>query len=461
MDHSFESHEFFGHEWEQAEILAEEAFDLYEKGQMDQAFKKMTEAVEKGPENGCWYFNMGLTLDGLEQYDKAIFCYQKALELLDDDIEVMNCLGVDYTRTAQYDRALTTFERIEQMNPRFEPAYCNRIITYTEMEQHEKAEQMFYLAQQIQSGCPLCFYNIGNSLFSRGDYDRAIWCWEKTAELDPSHPQIQYRLAQVYWVSGQGNQARSAFLSEIRKNPADLDVLLDFGVFLLESGDVEAAKEKFNRILEFDPDSATGWFYLGEVHRLCGRSEAALRHYQEAMKQDSRMAGPRYRLAEMMMRQGLYDRAAALLRAEFKRDVQDVEVLVGMGAMFVQLEDSEGAAHCFLQALELEREEPRAFRGLALALMLRGEYVGARQCIEQALRLNDEDAITLLDAAWISAQLEEWETARLFVARCHALRGNQEPFHSAAQALWRDIKKRRRCSFWRRLGFYKNREARR
>ncbi len=451
MDHLFESEPNFGHEWEQAELLAEEAFDLYEKGQMRHAFEKMTEAVEKGPENGCWYFNMGLALDGMEQYEKAIFCYEKALELLDDDIEVMNCLGVDYTRTAQYDRALTVFERIEQIDPLFEPAYCNRIITYTEMDQHDKAEQMFYLAQQIHSDCPLCFYNIGNSLFSRGAYERAIWCWQKTAEVDPSHPQIQYRLAQAYWVSGKGQQAHSAFLNEIRKNPADLDVLLDFGVFLLESGDIEAAKEKFNRILEFDPHFSAAQFYLGEVYRLRGRTDAAVRHYQQAMNADGRMTGPRYRLAEILIRQGLNDRAKALLWAEFKMDVPDLDVLVGMGAMFLQLDDSEGAAQCFLRALEVEHREPRAFRGLALALTLRGEYAGARQCLEQALRLNDEDAMTLLDAAWICARLGDWDAAKLFASRGQALRGGQEPYRTACETIQRDIQRGQLSAFWRRF----------
>ena len=228
MDNTFEyDGEGFGHEWEQAERLAEDAFDLYEKGQMQQAFEKLTQAVQKGPENAAWFFNMGLTLNGMDHYEQAITCYEKALDVLPDDAEIMNCLGVDYTRTAQYDLALATFERIELIDPLFEPAYCNRIITYTEMEQHDKAEQMFYLAQQIHSDCPLCFYNIGNSLFSRGVYDRATWCWEKTAALDSGHPQINFRLAQVYWVCGKGRQARQAFLKEICKTPADLEVLLE------------------------------------------------------------------------------------------------------------------------------------------------------------------------------------------------------------------------------------------
>ncbi|MFO7574928.1 MAG: tetratricopeptide repeat protein, partial [Bacteroidales bacterium] len=73
--------------------MAEEAFDLYEKGQMRQAFETLKKAIETGPENGAWFFNMGLTLDGMEQYEQAIECYEKALALKPDDPEILNCLG--------------------------------------------------------------------------------------------------------------------------------------------------------------------------------------------------------------------------------------------------------------------------------------------------------------------------------------------------------------------------------
>lgn len=442
MDNRFEYEDGYGHEWELAEMLAEEAFDLYEKGQMQQAFDKLTLAIQKGPENAAWFFNMALTLDGMEHYEQAITCFEKALDLLVDDVEVLNCLGVDYTRTAQYDLALATFERIEQIDPLFEPAYCNRIIAYTEMEQHEKAEQMFYLAQQIHSDCPLCFYNIGNSLFSRGVYERAIWCWEKTASLDPNHPQIHFRLAQACWISGRGQQARQEFLKEIRKNPADLEVLLDFGIFLLESGDIESAKEKFNRILEFDPDSSVARFYLGEVYRLRGEGEIAVRYYREAIDADEHLAGPRYRLAEMLFFQGQTGQSLELLQGELKLEVQDVEVLVGMGVMFLQMKDLEGAAQCFLQSLDVQHEEPRAFLGLGMVLAMRGEYTAGRQCMEQALRLDNEDAVTLLNAAWLCCRAEDWEAAGMYAAIGQTICGNREPFQTTFRSIEKEIRMR-------------------
>ena len=440
MDNTFEyDDQDCGHEWELAERLAEEAFDLYEKGKMPQALEKLTQAVEKGPETCDWFFNMGLTLDGMDQYEKAITFYEKALDLHPDDVEILNCLGVDYTRTSQYDLALATFEYIEQLDPLFEPAYCNRIITYTEMEHHEKAEQMFYLAQQIHSDCPLCFYNIGNSLFARGGYERAVWCWERTAELDAAHPQIQFRLAQAYWVSGNAKLARQAFLKEIRKNPADLEVLLDFGIFLLESGEIGAAKEKFHRILEFEPDFSTARFYLGEVYRLRGDLASAACHYRAAMAGDGQLAGPRFRLAQILRQQGNRDQAIDLLTDECRLDVQDIDVLIGMGGMFLQMNDSDNASCCFLKAMEIEHEEPRAFLGLGITLGLRSEYVGARQCLEQALRLNNDDPTTLLNAAWMCCRLDDRAAAKIYIARVHAVCGTREPYRSACTAVENEI----------------------
>ncbi len=440
MHDYYDSQDEFDNTWQQAETLAEEAFDLYEKGRMHQAFDKLRQAIESGPENAAWYFNMALTLDAMERYEEAISYYEKALAAEPDDAEILNCLGVDYTRTAQYDLALATFEKIEQIDPSFEPCYCNRIITYTEMEQHDKAEEMFYLAQQIESDCPLCFYNIGNSLFSRGAYDRAIWCWQKTAVLDSVHPQIHYRLAQAFWLSGKEASAREAFLKEIRKNPTDLDVLLDFGVFLLESGDIEAAREKFNRLMEMGGDWPAAHFYLGEIYRLRDEMDEAAKQYRLALEGDGQLVGPRYRLAEILMRQGASQDAVALLKAEMKLEIQDIDVLISMGYMFLNADDSENSAQCFLDALDIAHEEPRAFLGLGMALSLRGENAAGRQCFEHSLRLEEDNPLALVNAAWLCCRLHDWQAAATYAARCQALRGRQEPYRTACKEIEKQIR---------------------
>ena len=430
----------FSHEWDQAEQMATEAFELYEHGQMAEAMEKLDGAIRQGPEHGEWFFNMGLTLDALEEYDKALEFYERALECAPDDVEIMNCLGVDYTRTAQYDMALTIFERIEQLDPSFEPCYCNRIITYTEMEQHDKAEQMFYLAQQIEADCALCYYNIGNSLFSQQDYERAIWCWEKCAEIEPNHPQIHYRLAQACWVSGQGSRAREEFLIEIRKNPANLDILLDFGLFLLESGNFESAREKFNRILEFDPAFAPAHFYLGEVFRLQADTRRADRCYHKAIECDAAMSGPRFRLAELYTPQGRVQKSIQLLRAEFRLGVDDIDVLKAMGWMFLNADELTDACNYFIQALAEVESDYEPYFGLSMTLLVHGDYSGAFDCIEQALMLDANRAELYLCAGWLHYKLAQWDAALDCVQRCRQIHPKQQPYRSRCQQLAKSIR---------------------
>ncbi|MHC5076236.1 MAG: tetratricopeptide repeat protein, partial [Planctomycetota bacterium] len=172
--------------YDEAEQMARQAYELYEDGQISQSLQELEAALEINPSNSAWHFNKALALDALNYFEDAIKEYEIALELNPYDLEILNSLAVDYTRAGQYDLAIETFERIEKLDSAFEPSYCNRIIAYTEMGKHEVAEQMFYVAQQIDPDCPLCYYNIGNSLFIRGEYKKAIHCWLKTKRFEPN-----------------------------------------------------------------------------------------------------------------------------------------------------------------------------------------------------------------------------------------------------------------------------------
>ncbi|HEV56643.1 MAG TPA: tetratricopeptide repeat protein [Phycisphaerales bacterium] len=396
--------------WDQADQAAGLAFEMYESGELDMALTQIQEAIDINPANAAWHFNKGLTLDALERFEEAVEAYLAALEIAPDDPEILNSLAVDYTRTGRYDKALAVFEHIQQIDPTFEPCYCNRIITYTEIDQHDKAEEMFYLAQQINPDCPICFYNIGNSLFSRGQFDRAIWCWKRTAMLEPTHPQINYRIAQAYWAANQPTDAEQYFLEELRTNPGDTDVILDFGLFLLRRGRYDAAREKFHRIRELAPDAAPPLFYLGEIERALGHADKAEDYYRSALTKSDILPGPRFRLAEMAAAQGRRDAAFEHLRAEYDLDITDIDVLMRMGALFLQLDHPEFATDCFLRIVDEHHDHAEAFHGLGLALRTRGELDGALRFFEHALKLGKREPALLV------------ETARLYLAtERHAL----------------------------------------
>jgi tetratricopeptide (TPR) repeat protein len=421
--------------WDEAEEKAFMAFEMYENGQMNSALNQIGEAIEMNPTNSAWHFNAGLALDTLERFEEAIDAYEQALNLKGDDPEILNCLAVDYTRIGQYDLAISTFEYIQQIEPAFEPCYCNRIITYAEMDQHDKAEHMFYLAQQINPDCPICFYNIGNSLFSQQRYKRAIWCWQRTAHLEPTHPQINYRIAQAYWANGNPQLARTHFLEELRTNPGDTDVILDFGVFLLEHGSIGGAKEKFNRILELDPDFAAALFYLGEIALSRNNHTKAARLFNRALTRNAGFPGPRYRLAQLALTAGDSDQARRLLHEECDLGVDDTDVLLSIGSMLLQLNDLDYATNCFLRVVDEDRSNADAFHYLGVALAKRGEFEGTLQFFEHAVNLGSHDVDILADAAFLYLKTGQLTRAAETIATARILSGDDKEIMRLARKI--------------------------
>ena len=98
-------------EWIDAESRAERAQDLYEAGRWAEAAAELRAAIDMNPYNPSWHFNLGLTLEALEEYTRACQAYAAALKLDPNDLETRNCLGVNLTRLGKYAEAMEQFHR--------------------------------------------------------------------------------------------------------------------------------------------------------------------------------------------------------------------------------------------------------------------------------------------------------------------------------------------------------------
>ena len=139
------------------------------------------------------------------------------------------------------------------------------------MGKFEEAEEMFYIGtQQEEEGkdheCPICLYNMGNGSFLKQDFKQAIWCWEKVAKLEPTHPEINLHLARAHWATGNFSLADKHFHKELCNDGGDELVLLNFGIFLLEREKFDSAKRMFERILERYKDYSDEEYEVHYIH---------------------------------------------------------------------------------------------------------------------------------------------------------------------------------------------------
>src|SRR5665213_4183672 len=303
-------------DWDDAERRVEKAQELFEQRRWNEALEELRAATSINPYNGGWFFNIGLTLDEMERFDEAIDAYRKSIDIDSNDLQAMQHLGVDLHRIGNFKEALATFERMEAIDCSFEPSYCHRIITYSDTGNHEKAEEMFYLARLYKEHCPHCYYNIGCSLRDREQFDKAIYCWQKTLDLDENYPEVQLRIAEAYWGKGELESARQHYLIGLRQDPGNTATLLDLGDLLLEMGRDEEAGEKFRRAIELSPEEPAGFFCHGKWLARHQRGDEAIAAFSRVLHLDPTCVGAHLQIGELYFRRQDLATARKHLRAE-------------------------------------------------------------------------------------------------------------------------------------------------
>ena len=433
-------------EWMDAEARVESAHLHFEQGRWPEAAAELRAAIDINPENAAWHYNLGLTLEAMDDFVLAADALQRAIDLEPEDIEILNSLGVNLTRQGLYAESLAIFGRIEKLDPAYEPSYCNRIVTYTEMAQHDKAELMFYLARQAKDECALCYYNIGNSLYSRHEYDRAIDCWKQTLRLESDHRHANARIAEAMWAKGDLTGAREFYEAELQCDVEDVDTLLDYGEMLMDLGQLDEARQKFVAALKIDPDDASALFCLGELAISKKAYSAAERHFRRVIQIDKSYPLAHARLARVLLKNERVQEAAKHLLYEIKHAGKDVETMHELGSLLLEANLIRQANSILKQLVELAPGDAHARHNLAVSFFrLNKSQEGIKHC-RKALKLQPDYVLAFYNLALAHMRIGELDRARRYVAKAYMLDPNDE----SIRGLSKRIDGHRR-GFWSKL----------
>ena len=225
------------------------------------------------------------------------------------------------------------------------------------MGDHEKAEEMFYMARQISDKCPICYNHLGLSLLARGEYRKALFCFRTVLDLREDYPQVNYRVAQCYWRMEELQNAREAFMEELRNDPKNIDAILEFGRLLIELGEIEAGREKFHRVIEFEPDNMTARLELGDLAMKEGQFSEAVNFYLSVLEKRPYYMQVRRQLAQGYEALSRWDLAREQLELILELDEEQPDLLSELAEVCVKDKDPH-AGQAYLE--ELLKMDPRS-----------------------------------------------------------------------------------------------------
>ena len=127
-----------------------------------------------------------LLLTITERYEDSLICYQKALDLYQDNIFAwMNCGVILHNNLSRYDEALENFQKVIEINPKSINAWINQGITLGTLERHEESLNSFQKAIKLDPKSAIAWMNQGIVLSFLERFEEALESFQKVIELDP------------------------------------------------------------------------------------------------------------------------------------------------------------------------------------------------------------------------------------------------------------------------------------
>lgn len=194
-------------------------------------------AVQKDPNFGMPYANMGLISLMQERYSEAVLLYKRSVQTLGTNQEkavAYNGLGNAYRGVGEYDNAVAAYRKAAELDPGSAGL---------------RGQAAVFNAENSSDNADF-WHELGNAFIETGTYNEAITALKRAAELCPTSGMILQKLGMAYAYAGKYVEAVSAYTKSIElldDNREKADSLNHLGNAYRKLNNYDKAIESFQK----------------------------------------------------------------------------------------------------------------------------------------------------------------------------------------------------------------------
>ena len=141
------------------------------------------------------FYYLGILFLKSNNFNEAIFNFEKALLISPNFIECLHDLGTAYTNIGNNQKAIGAYQKALLLNQNIPELFYNLGNTYTEEKMYEDAITSYTKAIKIASNRPEFWCNRGTILSDVGRYEEAISDFDMAIKINANYPDAWYNKA--------------------------------------------------------------------------------------------------------------------------------------------------------------------------------------------------------------------------------------------------------------------------
>lgn len=264
--------------------LVERGKTLYNLKRYEEALSTYQKALNIMPDNvEAWYYQ-GKTLDELKQYKEALNAYEKAIQIAPEHLDAWMGRSFVLEKLKQYDAAISSFDQVLNLYPNYAEAWQGRGDIFLKIPRYDEAFNSYTKAVELQPNNFQAWYNLGWVLHNLQRYEDAISAYEKTLEIKSDHYKAWYNRGNSYLLLKRYKEAVASYEQAVRLKPDYYQAWYSQGVALTHLNRHEPAVAAFKQVVRRQPNDAEAWYHLGWALHELRRYEEAFDAYDKTVQ---------------------------------------------------------------------------------------------------------------------------------------------------------------------------------
>lgn len=287
-----------------------------------------------------------------DKHKEAIQLLEQALEITDDEADVLSLLGMEHLFMEDYENAKDFFMRCLEADEDDYSALYNIIYCFEYLEQYEEAIDFLndYLNKNPYS--EVAWHQVGKQYFELKKYKKALAAFDFAIISDDSFIGAYFEKGRVLEKLKRYQDAIESYSITLGLDDSTSYALLRIGKCYEKLGDSELALQFYLKCVEEDSLLDKGWIAITDYYIKRKQYQKALYYIDKAISIDSENSLFWKRYARLNNRLHLFEEAEIGYRKALELGNYELESWLTRGDILINLGEFEAAINNFIQALE-------------------------------------------------------------------------------------------------------------
>jgi tetratricopeptide (TPR) repeat protein len=253
-------------------------------GDLAGAEADMRRVVELLPDNPENWDLLGLILIQEQHYEEAVVAYRRAFQCDPKKVKSLQNAAQALESLGRREEAIRAFRRVVAIKPDATLAWIRLGEILDGMGRQSQAEDCYHQALANHPHAATDLTLLARFCRSRGWLEAAVTNCAEAVKLNPMAPEFRIEMGRCFAASGRFAEAAQQFAEAVRLAPESAETHYAYGVDLGQAGKPVEAAEQFREAKRIAPDMLAARLNLGFALINQGRAAEALTEFEEVLQ---------------------------------------------------------------------------------------------------------------------------------------------------------------------------------